>query len=178
MAIIWALTQSCYYLIIYQLKYFKGDLYTNGIVSAISEVVACITSSFIKEALGLKKSFIFAYTLMLVGQGCVMFISTDNKNFLAGFILTAKFGVAMAGNLMYLANAQIFPVTIVATTIGICNVACRTSSMFSPLIAELKPESISYVYFQVCSVISIMATLRLTIEEEKKEEPEKGKDQK
>lgn len=105
MVILWSVSTSCYYLIQYQLKYIKGDLYVNGIVSSLAEVVACISSAFIKKAVGLKKAFILAFCLASGCMACIMVSESDNQVVLASFVLGAKFGISMAFNLVYLANS-------------------------------------------------------------------------
>ena len=42
MILVWLSASFCYYLISYQLKYLKGDIFTNGIVSSVSEILAVL----------------------------------------------------------------------------------------------------------------------------------------
>ena len=44
MVINWSVGSVCYYLIAYQLKYIKGDMFINGLVSSTSEIAAYILS--------------------------------------------------------------------------------------------------------------------------------------
>ena len=47
MVILWFAASFCYYLISYQLKYIKGDMYTNGLVSGSSELIAYAISGIL-----------------------------------------------------------------------------------------------------------------------------------
>jgi len=59
------------------------------------------------------------------------------------FVLGTKFGVGLISNVSYLANYNLFPVSILATTSGICNVFAKFVTIVAPYTAELKPESVS-----------------------------------
>ena len=56
------------------------------------------------------------------------------------YVFIGKLGIAGGFNTVFIANNTFFPVSIAATTIGICNVFCRTASIFSPFVAEIHPE--------------------------------------
>ena len=62
-------------------------------------------------------------------------------------MICCKFGTTVNTDAAYLTNYQLFPVSIVATVFGICNIFARIATMFTPYIAELKPDSISQVMF-------------------------------
>jgi len=84
--------------------------------------------------------------------------------------LACKFGISCAKSTAYLANYSIFPVTIVATAFGICNIVARVSTIFAPFVAELKPDSISQTVF-VC-IMSLATLTSLAIIEPKEGDSE------
>jgi hypothetical protein len=57
MTIIWVSNSFGYYLISYQLKYIKGDMYLNGIVSSVSELAADILSIVFISRIGIRMIF-------------------------------------------------------------------------------------------------------------------------
>lgn len=56
-----------YYNIYFQLKYFKGDIFTNVIIAGVSEMAANVVTGLIFDRLGIKKSYIVSY---LFGVSC------------------------------------------------------------------------------------------------------------
>jgi hypothetical protein len=142
MITLWIGASFCYYLISYQLKYIKGDLFTNGIVSSISECFAYAISGFMQQTFGLNRMFVFSFFLGALGMLCLILINTDDQFFLSLFILGSKFGIASAFNLVYLGNSQVFPVTIVGTSYGLCGLFARIFTIFTPYVAEIKPDAV------------------------------------
>ena len=68
MVILWLSSSFGYYLIGYQLKYIKGDIYLNGIISTVSELVAYAFSGFIFSKLGFKNTVFIAYMIAIAGM--------------------------------------------------------------------------------------------------------------
>ena len=63
----------------------------------------------------------------------------------------------------YVGNKILFPVEIAATSFGICNAFARVVAIFSPLVAELKPDSISKYCFQGACFVAILAVTSLSM---------------
>merc|ERR1711988_1316465 len=72
-----------------------------------------------------------------------LFTNTLNQVLLSAMVLACKFGLSCAKSTAYLANYQVFPVQIVATAFGLCNIVARVTTILAPYIAELKPDSIA-----------------------------------
>ena len=117
MVMIWLSASFGYYLISYQLKYIRGDIYLNGIVSSTSELFAYWLSGLFLDKLGIKKTLSVSYAVALVGMFCLMVTTTESKEWISLFILGSKFGVSSAFNVAYVGNYELFPVNMVATTI-------------------------------------------------------------
>ena len=70
MIIIWSTLSFCHYLLQYDIKYIKGDFYTNGLASTGAEVIASAFSGALMGVFGIKKvlrmNFVMAFTGMLV----------------------------------------------------------------------------------------------------------------
>jgi len=143
MIMVWLSASFCYYLISYQLKYIKGNLYINGLVSSSSEICAYALSGVLMKLLGVKYILILSYTLAISGMMCLIMINTQDQIWLSFFILGSKFGISSAFNVAYLGNQILFPMSIMAASYGICNVFSRIITIMSPYVAEVKPEAVS-----------------------------------
>ena len=69
---------------------------------------------------------------------------------------------------MYISNQLLFPISVVATSYGFCNLVSRFATIFSPYIAELKPLAISEWIFVVIAGIALLSTIFVAFK--KKEE--------
>lgn len=78
MAFVWLSASFNFYLIGYQLKYLQGDLFINGIVSSLSEVVAAVTTSICLYNLGIKYSLVLSFCLAAAGMLCLIYVDTEN----------------------------------------------------------------------------------------------------
>jgi hypothetical protein len=85
----------------------------------------------------------------------------NNQIILAIFILGSKYGISQVFNVAYYANVCIFPVRIVASTYGFCNIVARICTIFAPYVAELQPEALSMWIFVAVCIIAFIATLGL-----------------
>ena len=77
--------------------------------------------------------------------------TSTNKIVISIFVLGSKFGISSAFNTAYCANILVFPVSMVATTLGLCNFLSRLGTIFAPYVAEITPEWIPKVIF--CIVV-------------------------
>lgn len=167
MVIMWVSASFCYYLITYQLKYIKGDLFINGMVSATSECFAYAISGFLQATFGLKPTLFFSFLLGVIGMICLILIDTDSELVLSVFILGSKFGISSAFNLLYLGNTQMFPMNMIATSYGICAVFARLFTIFSPVVAEIKPDTIPQWMFVAVAAAAVFASTMITKPEDK-----------
>ena len=135
------------------MKYLKGDLYVNGLVSQFSEAVADVVGILIFNRFGLSKTLMAVFLIASLGMLCFIIFPTQNQVALSFFILGAKFGCSAAFNLVYIANQMLFPISIVATSYGICQIFAKFVSIFSGYVAEIKPEKVpEWIYVIVCAV--------------------------
>ena len=83
------------------------------------------------------------YIISFAGMLSLLLTTTDNEILLFIFIMGGNFGVNCAFNLVFIGTYYLFPTSIVATAFGICNIFARVATIFSPYVAEIKPDSIS-----------------------------------
>jgi hypothetical protein len=91
---VWISASFGYYLIAYQLKYIRGDLYINYIISSISEIFAYLTSGIFIKFFGIKNTLLVSYIISLLGMLSIILIKTENKILISIFVLGGKFGVS------------------------------------------------------------------------------------
>ena len=128
---LWISASFDYTLINFQLKYIEGDIYTNTIVSSVSEVCAYIISGAIYEKIGTRISFIGFFIIAIIGSVVYIIFGETAKDLVPLMILGAKFGISGSFNVVYLANTM-FPPIFASTAFGICNAFGRLASMLAP----------------------------------------------
>jgi len=72
--------------------------------------------------------------------------------------MVAKFGIASMFNIVYIANAHIFPTLFSATALGVCNFAARLATIFAPLTAEID-RTTSMSIFTGLAAVSFFVSL-------------------
>ena len=84
---------------------------------------------------------VFSFIISIAGMGGLMLYQTNGTSnaLFSLFVLGAKFGISSAFNLVYLGNNLLFPISIKATSYGICNFVARLFTIGAPFFAELKP---------------------------------------
>ena len=159
MTIIWMTNSFCYYLISYQQKYLNGNLFVNISLSSIAEPIAYLSSGYLRHKTSLKVVFVFAYIISSLGMILLTFVDTSSVSLLAFFILLSKYGLAFSMNMEYIANVQLFPITIVGTSFGITNFFARSLTIFAPYAAEIKPLEISQFIYFVLNLSALIAAV-------------------
>ena len=158
MAILWLSSSYGYYLMQFQLKYVKGDLFLNGMFTAFSEMSAMIFSAIIFRIVGFKKALVISFMISIAAQSILILYQENGHSNLVFSILMlfSMFGVASALNLSWIGNNTLFPASMKATSFGICSVFARMFSMGAPLFAELKPVTISqFTFIGLCLTAAI-----------------------
>lgn len=71
MILVWLSASFTYYLISFQLKYLKGDMFVNGIVSSVSEILAVTFSGIFLSFLGFTRTLTISYAIAFTGMLCL-----------------------------------------------------------------------------------------------------------
>ena len=136
----------------------------NGIISSVSEDASYALAGVIYPILGFKKTMLVSFIISIIGMTALTFVDPDDpenkpsNTVIAIMVLGAKFGISSAFNLVYLGNNLLFPVSIKATSYGICNFVARLFTIGAPFFAELKPVTISEFTFIGFSSLAVVAT--------------------
>jgi hypothetical protein len=87
----------------------------------------------------------------------LIFNTSTNSIVISIYVLGAKFGISSAFNTAYVANPLVFPVSMVATSLGICNFLSRLGTITAPYVAEITPEWIPKMIFNVIVGAALIA---------------------
>ena len=87
---IWMTTLVAYFLIAFELKYLKGDIYMNACVACVAEVIGKLSASPMLIKMGLKPLFFFSFSVAMVGTVGLAFF----PGWTATFILITRFGAS------------------------------------------------------------------------------------
>ena len=77
-------------------------------------------------------------------------------------ILVAKFGIASAFNIIYLAHGGLFPVMFAASSFGYCNFFARTFTIASPLLARIE-QPLPMIFFTAAAGTSSILALFIQV---------------
>jgi hypothetical protein len=166
MVFLWIACSFSYYLINFEMKYIKGDLYINSIFGSLADCMAYGSSAFILKKIGLKNTLIVSYALGMSGMLCLFLSQTERQQWLTLFILVSKFGISCSFNIVWVANFQMFPVSIIGTSYGICGMVARLFTIAAPPIAEIKPDYVPQLFFITMNGLAMLASTLLIIEKE------------
>lgn len=146
-----------YYLLNYYLKYMPGSIYTNSIVSSISETVAHWMAGWIVLKLGSVNGLTGANALATL-SAAALWLSTANE--MAGpvpyTVLAAKFGTGAAFAMLYMSTLQYFPNRYMGRVFGTCNVTARFVTIMAPMVAELPSPIPEFIMIISCLIAAIL----------------------
>ena len=124
-------------------------------ISSASEILSYIISGALLTFLGIKVSFFISYIIALVGSITYLIFGNGNVTWVPFMILGAKFGVSSAFNVLYLANALLFPPIIASTAFGICNIFGRLATILAPEVAEVEEPKPMIIFSCLVGIAAI-----------------------
>ena len=134
----------------------------------MAECASIFCAYIVYQMVGLKKSFIFCWSLGLIGMVCLLIYSGDDQFYLSAFIISAKFGVSACFAIAYMGTQAVFPIQAVVFCFGTCAAIGHISAIFAPEVAELEPNSIAKCAFIFGTIIAIISILFLRLDTKKK----------
>jgi hypothetical protein len=132
-------------------------LFINNISQSLAECLSYLVANVIFTFIGIRWSFIYSYTLGLIGMSSLLAYKGDEQVWLSLFIILGKFGLAAGFNICYIANQEIFPIEAVVWCFGMCAAIGHIAAIFAPQVAELEPNSIAKWAFIGCSSVALFA---------------------
>ncbi len=125
-------------------------------------------SGFLYTSIGPKPAFIAAFSLAFTGAVLYLSLAKNHEDIVPFILILGKFGLSAAFNLVYVANS-IFPTVYATTTMGICSIFARITTIFAPMIAEAE-DPIPMIIFTVLTGIPIVLSALLKVQKIKKED--------
>lgn len=116
------------------LKYLGGDIFINSYTQASAELISKLSVGPLILQLGLRRLFLMAFGIGTVGALLLCF---GNNVTIAVFI--AKFGFCQAWPTNFLSIPLLFPTSLNATSMSICNGFAIIMTVLSPIVAEIDP---------------------------------------
>ena len=149
-----------YYLLTFYMKYFPGNIFTNSIYFAVSDLLAYFGAGVLLKVIGMKKTIWISATLALVGGLSYLFLSNQTE-LVPMIICLSRFGQSMIFNTTLICVNKLFPTLFVSTAYGILNFCAHCFACLSPFVAEIKNP---YPFSFFCSfvLIAIFSSFFLT----------------
>lgn len=161
MNIAWCASAFTTFMIGFYIKYIPGDIYTNVIISSLSESTACLVSGVFGVLIGTKWSLSISFLIGGIFGVMLCFIPEENSLMCLTCLLLTKFGVSSSLNLTFLITSEYFPVMYSSQVFAACSLLSRLISIFSPLIAEV-PAPIPMMIYGVFCFLSVFGTMFLS----------------
>lgn len=161
MSVAWAASSFSYYMVSFYYKYIPGDIFSLVIVASFAEGCAALISGFIATYIGTKNTLFAGFLIGGFFGAALAVIPPESTAIILVCLLLTKAGVAAAFNLCYLVTAEYFPVVYTSTVFGACNIFARITTIFAPLIAEIKAP-IPMIFYTIFCLISMLGTTVLT----------------
>jgi Na+/melibiose symporter-like transporter len=130
--LVWIAASFSYYVAYFFIKYLQGDVFTNAIVAALSEMSGYMLTGIIYERLGLKKSYVAHFLLIAVGSALYLTISHWHPALVPILLLITVYGVSSVCMTNWLSNSRLFPVIYASSTHGIASFFARMSNILAP----------------------------------------------
>ncbi|TNV80535.1 hypothetical protein FGO68_gene17354 [Halteria grandinella] len=140
----WITGVFAYYSIYFQLKYFKGDIYTNVIIAGGSEMC----SNVITGIFGISCSTLYIFL-------------DQEQGYLVPFILLGAFyGYSSISLINWISTPSLFPVSFSSSAIGICNFLARLATIVAPQVSEME-QPLPMVIISIMASVSALGSFFL-----------------
>lgn len=149
LTVIMITSQLNYFLINFRLKYIKGDLYNNQMISSTCDVVFVLATYKILPLIGLKKSFVLGYCIALIGSVSYL-IFGHHVYYIPVMVLLSKVGICTIFNVVYLAFSMLFSPLYSQTAFGFAKLLGRIATICAPMVAEIQNKTPMTLFSGFC----------------------------
>ena len=125
----WIVASFSYYLTYFFIKYLEGDVFTNTIGAALSEMTGYMLTGIIYERIGLKKSYVVHFLLGAIGSALYLSLAHLYPDLAPIILLFTVYGVSSSCMNNWLSNSS--------TTNGIASFFARFLNILVPQVAEV-----------------------------------------
>lgn len=133
-SVLWLNALCMYYGMIFSGPIIGNNVYTNGRLMGIMEILAMAVNCFIGDKVPRRKIFLLAIFISRLSLGITVAISyfTNQENWaLVGFFCIGRFSLSFEMYLLYLCTSELFPTYIRNMAIGYCSVIGRVGGILS-----------------------------------------------
>ena len=149
----WAACSFGFYMLVYILKYIKGNIFVNAYAAAFAETAGKLSTVIALHYAPLKRVFLISLSLSLIGI-LLLIVFGQNGTWVPLMLLIAKFGLSQAFVTSYLSVVLLYPTILASTTMGICNLLARVATTMAPMAAEIKaPFGLAILFVVVGSAL-------------------------
>lgn len=129
MVFVWAAASYNFYLIMFLANTFE-QVYVTALCLSVADIISYTISSVLVEKITVKHTITISFAVSMVGGLVILLYGLAHEESAAFPLLffISKFGISSAFNAVYVGNTRIFPATVAASTLGICQVLARLSS--------------------------------------------------
>ena len=149
----WITGVYAYYNIYFQLKYFKGDIFTNVIIAGLSEMISNVIAGLIFQRIGLCSTYLVCLTLGFICSTVFFTFGHSYESLIPFLLIGAFFSYTSVLLINWIATPHLFPVIYSSSCQGFVNVIARFAAIFAPQLAELD-QPIPMIIVSVLTLVS------------------------
>ena len=132
---LWLAVDIVYYGIGFGLNQLSGNLYANGVLIGIADMISCLSMSFIANTCGRKTAIIIAWGSVTIG--CIVYDFVRSYTYVAyAAVFLGRYGASAGFALIFLITSETFPTEVRGTIFGVSNMIARFGGILAPLISS------------------------------------------
>ena len=135
--VLWIAGLVGYYTVYFHITHLGGDYFYNILAFGIIEILAYGVTGLLTVRFGTKKGYIGSFVLTVLAVVPYLLVWEHHPEYLPAVLALAAFGIIWTMNINWNGNAALFPTIFASSANGLCNLAGRSSSAFSPQISQL-----------------------------------------
>ena len=128
----------------------------NSIASSIADTVCRPFGYFAYKKLGAKTALTGFFGMAGLGSFPVIWAEMASENYRKYFVPFCLFlmnsGTSASFGNLYIGHMDLFPVVFSSTSMGICNILARFTTIFAPMLAEVKEPVPEIIFTILCGV--------------------------
>ena len=119
--IAWSFSTINHHILSFYIKYIKGNVFSNAIISSNAAALAHILSGMLYKKAGPRILLVVSFSIAIVFALLLMFLDL-NEHALVVFVLGMKAGTSLAYNSVFLAAYDAFPTKVSASIFGLLSI--------------------------------------------------------
>jgi len=163
---IWLTASGSYYGLSINIKNLSGDLYYNGIINYAFEIMSYYFTGYLinRKFFGRKNTLCIFYFISIIGLILYIFYKFDDA--VTNFILfIVRLCIASNYIILFTYTLEIYPSPARARGFGINNAVCKFTPVIFPILIEIIPKVIFYIYLlmNLCCFLLLIVFLPETL---------------